>query len=434
MTSRLSLALLASVLVLAACGLPGEGTICVYTARSPGQIAAEIPEFITTHPEIRLACPAEDRDVLYCPTRLDDPTDLSRCGDDEPWTVLRQSTTKLTERLIRERARPAADVIWGLAISHLWTLRDDYDGTLRPYAPADLDRVLHRVEAQGSAGTLWQNFLEPELWDQRAYEVPVAVGIDAFAAVFCVNVERMQALHPGWGVGDDAARLSWSDLLADDLAGQVVMPNPTTSGTGFAALVGIYQHFTGIEAHPAGEADAWSFLAALDAAVAVYTTTGDGPCDLVARGDYVVGVTHDAADALPHAGETWEERGVRRVFPAPHPDQNDLRMLGYDIAAGALVEHGAATRTAAQIFLDWALSPPAVRLYAGTTPLVAYELPGTPNPEGYPEDLDASMSGTRLDFNAIARMREDLQARWGAKFCPPDALGLPPARCLATDE
>lgn len=418
-------ALLLAALAASACTLPDAHTICVYTARAPDQIARELPEFAAAHPEVRLACPTDEREPLYCPSRLADPDDLMRCAEDEPWIVLREAPADLTRRLTAEHARPVADVIWGLGLSRLLALRDDFAGYLRPHAPADLERVRERA---GDEGTLWQSFLAPSAPEPDA--APIAVGMDASVAVFCVHVARMQAVRPGWGASDASAVLTWSDLLAPDLAGAVVMPNPATTEIGFAALAGIVQRFVPDAQTDGRPADAWEFLADLDSAVAVYTWTDDAPCELVARGDFTVGVTRDAAPALPREGEDWREDGVLRIFPAPDPRRADRRMLGYAVSATALVEHGAATRTAAQVFLDWALSPDAVGLYAESTPLVAYELPGAPRPQGYPVDLASSMADTRLDFAALASTRADLQTRWSATFCPPDDRGLPPARCV----
>ncbi|MDC0669243.1 extracellular solute-binding protein [Nannocystis radixulma] len=423
MTPKGSLcAALPAAMLLAGCEWWTEqDELCVYTARSPGQLEAEIPRFVARHPEHALRCRGADAADLYCPSRMAD--EAARCDeqDAEAWVVLRRSTGKLADLLVEEGEETKADVLWGVGISHLWHFRDN-TALLRPYRPQHYERVYQMVMSEGRHATLWSSFIEPEVWDLGSYPTPNAVGIDAFAAVFCVDREQVAATIPGWD-----GTLTWTQVMSL-FPGRIAMPNPTTSGSGFAAVAGIREHFRmfGAGTSTQREAAAWSFLRELDAAVAVYTKTGDAPCELVVDGSYAIGITHDAADALPHGGEAPGD-GPVRVFPAPDDALGGKRALGYDVAANALIDHGPATRASAQEFLDWALSPEAMEVYAEQTPFVAYPVPGTPMPAGYPADF-ATLPDSRLEFNLVARERVALQERWIAEFCA-DEPQAPTSRC-----
>jgi len=66
-----------------------------------------------------------------------------------------------------------------------------------------------------------------------------------------------------------------------------VMPNPGVSGTAFVSVAAIMQIY--------GEAKGWEYLEKLDKNIAQYTKSGSAPADLVARGEYAVGISWDQA-------------------------------------------------------------------------------------------------------------------------------------------
>lgn len=79
---------------------------------------------------------------------------------------------------------------------------------------------------------------------------------------------------------------SWYDLLDPKWEGKIVMPSPMTSGTAFMMLFS-FMALTG------GEEEAWEFYNELDKNIHHYTRSGNGPTDLVARGEFPVGITCD---------------------------------------------------------------------------------------------------------------------------------------------
>jgi iron(III) transport system substrate-binding protein len=80
---------------------------------------------------------------------------------------------------------------------------------------------------------------------------------------------------------------SWNDLLDPKWKGEIVMPNPGTSGTAYLTVSTIMQLF--------GEDRGWSYLEKLNRNVAQYTKSGSAPGQLVAQGEYMIGITWDQA-------------------------------------------------------------------------------------------------------------------------------------------
>jgi len=80
---------------------------------------------------------------------------------------------------------------------------------------------------------------------------------------------------------------SWKDLLDPKWKGEIVMPNPGTSGTAFLTVSTIMQLY--------GEDEGWKYLEKLNNNVAQYTKSGSAPGQLVAQGEYMIGITWDQA-------------------------------------------------------------------------------------------------------------------------------------------
>ena len=123
-----------------------------------------------------------------------------------------------------------------------------------------------------------------------------------YMAAFCVNNERAKA--KGLPVPKD-----WEDLLDPKFKGEIVMPNPVSSGTGYLQIVGILQQM--------GDEKGWKFLKDLDANVAQYIKSGSRPCKAARAGEFAVG--HLARlrgrpigqGRLPgHGGDSRQGRGL----------------------------------------------------------------------------------------------------------------------------
>ena len=198
---------------------------------------------------------------------------------------VRDSTGVIQARTIAEKDNPRNDVFFGHAATDLLAL--DQMGMFLPYLPKSVDKLDARYRDKKS----------PPTW----------TGLWGFAAAVCFNtVEAQKRNIP--------QPKKWADLANPVYKGQITMPNPISSGTGFLNVAGWMQIM--------GQDKAWAFMDQLHNNIASYTHSGSKPCNQVAAGEYVVGISLPgrAADlktkgapieaVIPEDGIGWEMQGV----------------------------------------------------------------------------------------------------------------------------
>jgi len=279
---------------------------------------------------------------------------------------LRDSTGVLTARLLAEKAESRGDAIWGLAVTSMFLL--DQQGLLMPYAPKGLAEI------------------KPAFRDPR--DPPRWVGIDAWVAALCFNTT--EAAKRGL-----KSPKSWKDLLNPAFKGQVVMPNPASSGTGFFHVSAWIQIM--------GEAQAWAFMDKLHDNIAMYTHSGTKPCRMAATGEFAVGVAYELA------GATARQQG------APVDVLLMAEGGGWDMDATAILK-GTKNPAAAQRLADWSASRKANEMYSKYLALVAIAGIKSPIP-GYPEGVETSMIKNDLAWASANRQRiiEEWRRRYDGK-------------------
>ncbi|GKW48200.1 putative 2-aminoethylphosphonate ABC transporter substrate-binding protein [Halomonas sp. NCCP-2165] len=280
---------------------------------------------------------------------------------------VRDSTGVITARLLAEKDNPQADVVWGLAATSLLVLEEE--GMLARYAPEG-------VEA------LDPKFVDPAARDGQD---PAWVGMDAWVASICYNTiegERQGVPMP----------TSWEDLTRPEYQGHVIMPNPSSSGTGYLDVASWMQLW--------GEEGAWDYMDRLHENISRYTHSGSAPCNLAASGEAVVGVS------FAFRGARLKSQGapIEVVFPEDG--------AGWDMEASAIIE-GSDNREAAETLLDWAVSREANELYNEGYAVVAY--PGVAQPiENYPSNITELM--VDADFSWAANHRDRLLEEWQRRY------------------
>jgi iron(III) transport system substrate-binding protein len=276
---------------------------------------------------------------------------------------VRDSTGIITAKLLAEKANPKADVVMGVAASSLALL--DIEGMLHPYAPAGLERVA------------------PQYRDSK--NPPAWVGMDVWGATICFNtVEAAKRNIP--------KPETWKDLTKPVYKGQIVMPHPASSGTGFFDVTAWLQLW--------GEAEGWKFMDALHENIAQYMHSGSRPCARAAAGEYVVGISFEYRANREKA----QGAPIDLVFPKEG--------LGWDLEAVA-IHKGTKHLAAAQKLLDWAISDDAMRLYANNFAIVAVKGLEKPLPN-VPADYAARL--VKNDFVWAAKNRERILAEWSKRY------------------
>jgi iron(III) transport system substrate-binding protein len=276
---------------------------------------------------------------------------------------VRDSTGVITARLIAERANPRADLVWGLSVFSI--LQMEALDMLEPYTPRGADALRANFRSPR----------EPMTW----------TGMDAFVSAICFNrIVAQQRNLP--------RPTSWADLLNPAFRGQISMPNPASSGTGFLTVAG----WIGAQ----GEAPAWDFMTRLHDNISVYTHSGSAPCNNAARGEVGLGLSFDMrAITLVNQGAP-----IDVIVPTDG--------VGYDLEATAILR-GTRNLDAARRLADFAVSREANALYGRFYAMLA-RADVEPTVRGYPPEFAQRL--VSADFSAIARDRDRILREWTQRF------------------
>ena len=276
---------------------------------------------------------------------------------------VRDSTGVITAKVLAEKANPQADVILGVSASSMEIFKAE--GLLAPYAPKGYEKLKAAFNDSG----------KPPAW----------VGQDVYAATVCYNtVEGKKKNIP--------KPASWADLAKPVYKGQITMPNPASSGTGFLSVSGWLQTM--------GEKGGWTYMDKLHENIAQYTHSGSKPCRQSGAGEFVVGISFD------FRGNDVKAKGapVELVFPKEG--------LGWDIEASGIVKTSK-KMDAAKKLMDWVATKEANEAYAKNFAIVAHPdvKPALPH---LPADLEKKL--IKNNFAYAAQNREKILAEWQKRY------------------
>ena len=280
---------------------------------------------------------------------------------------VRDSTGVVTAKLLAEKGNPQADAVMGVAASSLALL--DKQGMLEPYAPSGLAAI----QAQ------YRDKKNPPAW----------FGMDVWGATICFNtVEAAKKNIP--------KPETWKDLTKAVYKGQVVMPNPASSGTGFFDVTAWLALF----GDDNGKGGGWQFMDGLHENVAQYTHSGSKPCNMAGAGEFVLGISFE------YRANTNKAKGapIDLVFPKEG--------LGWDLEAFA-IHKGTKKLDAAKKLADWASSKDAMMLYGKNFAITAVAGVAAPL-ANVPADYEARL--VKMDFGWAAENRERILAEWTKRY------------------
>jgi len=229
-------------------------------------------------------------------------------------TFLRLSAGEAINRIRAERNSPQASILYGIGLPSMLTLKAD--GLLQQYKSPEAAAIPDRHK-------------DPDGW---------WTGSDVDFIGIASNKKFLQEK------GINAPR-SWEELTRPELAGQVCLGSPATSGTGYTFLTTILQVM--------GEQKGWEYMKRFNANVAQYTRSGIGPTQLVGRGEVGVGIlfAHDILGSI--------DKGFPLEMSLPQEG------TGYDLFCVVMLK-GAPEPEEAKRFIDWSLTPEAVELLAAS--------------------------------------------------------------------
>lgn len=333
---RLALAGAALLAALSVPALAQKTQLLVYTALETDQLKAYQEGFNKVHPDI-----------------------------DIKW--VRDSTGVITAKLLAEKANPQADAVMGVAASSLALL--DKNGMLEAYKPLNIDAIMSQ----------YRDRKNPPAW----------FGMNVWGATICFNtVEAAKKNIP--------KPETWKDLLKPAYKGQIVMPNPASSGTGYFDVTAWLTLF----GDDNGKGGGWKYMDGLHENIGQYTHSGSKPCNMAAAGEYVVGISFEyRANANKAKGAP-----IDLVFPKEG--------LGWDLEAFA-IHKGTKKLDAARKLADWASSKDAMLLYGKNFAITAQ--PGVAAPlANVPKDYESRL--VKMDFYVAAENRERVLAEWTKRY------------------
>ncbi len=276
---------------------------------------------------------------------------------------VRDSTGVITAKLIAEKDNPRADVVWGLAVTSVGILKSQ--NLLEPYAPKGIEKLDKKFVDRAN----------PPHW----------FGNSVWLAAIIFNTAEAKRLNI-------PKPESWLDLAKPVYKGQVVMPNPASSGTGYFDVSAWLQIY--------GEKKGWEFMDKLHENIARYTHSGSSPATLAGKGEYVVGISF----GLRGARVKSQGAPVDLIFPT--------EALGWDMNAFAIVK-GTKKLAAAKVLADWAASEEAMRVYGSTRSVAA--IPGMAKPiPGFPPNPEQRLMNN--DFDWASANREKILAEWIRRY------------------
>ncbi|MEJ6021427.1 putative 2-aminoethylphosphonate ABC transporter substrate-binding protein [Ramlibacter sp. PS4R-6] len=325
-----------ALIALSGAAFAQKAQLLVYTALETDQLKAYEEGFRRTNPDIEIK-----------------------------W--VRDSTGVITAKLLAEKNNPQADVVMGVAASSLALL--DKNGMLQPYAPLNLDAIM----------TKYRDPKNPPAW----------FGMDVWGATVCFNtVEAQKRNIP--------KPETWKDLTKPVYKGQIVMPNPASSGTGFFDVAA----WLTLWGDDNGKGGGWKYMDALHENIAQYTHSGSKPCNMAAAGEYIMGISFE------YRGNTNKAKGapIDLVFPKEG--------LGWDLEAFA-IHKGTKKLDAAKKLADWASSKDAMLLYGKNFAITAQ--PGVAAPlANVPKDYESRL--VKMDFATTAANRERVLDEWKKRY------------------
>lgn len=279
-------------------------------------------------------------------------------------SVVQKATGEMLAQIKAEKANPKGDIWWaGPADSYLQAadegLLEEYRSPnvaqLYDWAQRITDVSKHRVA--GVYGGILSLGYNTEIGDKKKLPVPKC----------------------------------WKDLTNPALKGEVMLGNPSSSGTAYLMLASLVQVM--------GEDEAFRYLVELNRNVTSYARSGIGPMTAVTRGEVYLGST------VLHGVINEIVRGfpVLPILPCEG--------VGYEVGSMAIIK-GARNLGAAKKFYDWALTPEAQKIGLDVKEFAIPTNRAVPLPPQVPKLTDMKVIDYDFAKYGASDTRRRLLERW----------------------
>lgn len=319
---------------------------------------------------ILISCGKSDKKVLNVYTGLEEEylvkyiEIFEKDFPDIELNIVRDSQGAISAKVLAEKENPQADVLWGLAGVNLIEL--DKQSMLNEIDFIDLN-----------------NF--KEIFIDKKNSSPHWIGMDAWTSAIIVNkieLEKKNLEIPN----------SYKDLLKPEYKGEIVMPNPASSGTGFLTVLGWINIFS--------ENEAWEYMDKLNKNMKMYVHSGSAPVRMTMQGENLMGIGMDSESL--RLGKNND--AVKTIFPSEG--------YGWDMEGVALIKKDSIKPEAKQ-FIEWALSKKMMEKYSNNIGILAHKEVKT-KLTGYTDDFEEKLA--KADFYWAAENRERILKEWERRY------------------
>ncbi|MGL5868284.1 extracellular solute-binding protein, partial [Clostridium chrysemydis] len=263
--------------------------------------------------------------------------------------LVKGSTGPITAKLLLEKGNPQADVVWNLDASSALILESQ--DILASYKPSNLENI------------------DSKFYDTKN-DIPKWVGTTIDTATIIYNKDAGDKK----GIPEPK---SYEDLTNPIYKGEIVMPSPIASGTGYAAVNSWLQ--------TKGEKGAWDYMDKLNKNIKYYSASGSAPSKSTAIGEQVVGISFDKSAFRV----TRDVKEAKVVLPKEG--------LPWTVNVVALLNKKN-LKPEAKVFYDWAISQETMKEYAKLNLLIS-EKNAKPSSEA-PKDFDKMLGKNNLHIAA----------------------------------
>lgn len=316
-------------------GTEDENTLNIYTAIEEEYLDDYLQGFKELYPEIKL-------------------------------NIVRDSSGVVSAKLMIEKDNPRADVAWGIPASSV-LMMDKYN-IFEPYTSKNLSNI------------------DSRFYDTKNEE-PTWVGTTAWMTAFTVN--KVELEKKGLPIPE-----SYEDLLDPIYSDSIIMPNPSSSGTGFLTVSAWIQLM--------GEEKAWEYMEELNKNIKSYSHSGSAPTKQTAKGEYLIGVGMDSVSLQTER----KSKEITTVMPKEGS--------GWEMEVVGLIKKDK-IKDSAKKFYDWALSKETMDKYAKNFSIITAKGYVPQDEERYPNGVQNQMINNDLIWAAQNRTRilREWEKRYG---------------------